>query len=299
MGDNSIDGQQTTQWAIASVSSKGALGLTATTFDLVNRHTGRAHRLIVKSGGIDVGSPLTYSPHSSMSGYADFTTYKAVDFSAFDGVGARLISGGLLVYSWISLTLWDGPAYISAGLAWARMSGWGISLPGAGFDHGIANVTYGSGIPLGTPTTVPDVEIDMKELLDYKIQISAKEERIVFVIPDNLFFDFDQDALKSGSDKILAKTASAIATIKNRRKVYFNGYTDALGKDKYNLDLSNRRAKTVAGWFVSSGLLPPEQVEAVPHGAADPVAPNKSPRGADNPAGRALNRRVEIVVIRG
>ena len=30
------------------------------------------------------------------------------------------------------------------------------------------------------------------------------------------------------------------------------------------------------------------------HGADSPAAPNTNPGGSDNPAGRALNRRVEV-----
>src|SRR6266446_5469198 len=123
MGKSPIDLTPSTQWAIANVTSKGALGGSETILDLVNVHTVRAHRLRVRAGGVGQGFVIQYSPRSSMSNYAYFSTYRLVNFEDFDGVGARLIGGSALLYSWTSLTLWDGPAYISRGLAFARMSG--------------------------------------------------------------------------------------------------------------------------------------------------------------------------------
>lgn len=78
-----------------------------------------------------------------------------------------------------------------------------------------------------------------------------------------------------------------------RRCASDNGYTDAKGSPNYNLDLSQRRAQAVeavlrtrlgAGYvFTTTG-----------HGETDPIAPNTTTEGSDNPEGRALNRRVTI-----
>jgi hypothetical protein len=70
MGQLPVDLHPSTQWAIASVTSKGALGLSASVFDLVNLHTARAHRLNVEAGGVGKGFIIQYSPSSSMSNYA-------------------------------------------------------------------------------------------------------------------------------------------------------------------------------------------------------------------------------------
>ena len=44
--------------------------------------------------------------------------------------------------------------------------------------------------------------------------------------------------------------------------------------------------------------MPAERLTAEGRGAAwEPVAPNTNPDGTDNPEGRQLNRRVEIVVL--
>lgn len=298
MGKLPIDLRTSTQWALASVNTKGVVGLNATVFDLVNVVTGRAHRLNVRAGGIDVGFPVTYSPSSSMSNYTYFSTHHPVNFDDFDGVGARMISGSGLVYSWCSLTLWEGPAYISKGLAWVRMSGWGLSTPGAGVHNGVASVAYGDGKPVGVVETVAEIDMPVTELVNDGIKITSKDEKIVFLIPGDILFDFNKDNLKPGADPTLKRMGVVIASIPNRRKVYFNGYTDSIGTDVYNKDLSQRRANKVSEWFVSHAYVPRTETDPTGYGKTGPVAPNKRPDGSDNPDGRAKNRRVEIVVLR-
>jgi OmpA-OmpF porin, OOP family len=70
-----------------------------------------------------------------------------------------------------------------------------------------------------------------------------------------------------------------------------DGYTDSVGTEQANFALSTRRAAAIAA--VLHAARPDVRVTSAGHGEADPVAPNGSP-GADNPAGRALNRRVTL-----
>jgi outer membrane protein OmpA-like peptidoglycan-associated protein len=94
------------------------------------------------------------------------------------------------------------------------------------------------------------------------------------------------------------QAGAVIASIPNRRKVYFNGYMDSKGSDAYNSALSWRRAKKVSEWFVSRGYLPRDQADPTGYGKSHPVAPNTRPDGSDNPDGRAKNRRVETVTLK-
>ena len=72
-------------------------------------------------------------------------------------------------------------------------------------------------------------------------------------------------------------------------KVTVHGYTDSLGNPAYNVDLSQRRAQAVANALAQRGVKA-ENVTAVGHGAANPVATN------DTVAGRRMNRRVELEI---
>ncbi len=73
-----------------------------------------------------------------------------------------------------------------------------------------------------------------------------------------------------------------------------DGYTDSVGNDAYNRDLSQRRAASVTAALTSRLRGKPTQLRATGHGESDPVAPNANADGSDNPAGRAKNRRVTI-----
>ena len=73
------------------------------------------------------------------------------------------------------------------------------------------------------------------------------------------------------------------------RKVLIEGYTDSVGAEAYNLSLSERRAQAVRTALAQRGI-DSARIAAHGYGKAHPVADNHS---AD---GRAMNRRVEIVI---
>jgi outer membrane protein OmpA-like peptidoglycan-associated protein len=79
------------------------------------------------------------------------------------------------------------------------------------------------------------------------------------------------------------------------RRIALEGHTDAIGTDAYNLTLSRRRAESVAQELVARGVRR-DRVSVEAFGKRTPIASNTLPDGSDNPAGRALNRRVEAIV---
>jgi OOP family OmpA-OmpF porin len=70
------------------------------------------------------------------------------------------------------------------------------------------------------------------------------------------------------------------------------GYTDSVGSPSYNYDLSKRRAESIAAYLVANKNIDPTRVMAVGYGERTPVGDNQTE------AGRAKNRRVEILVYR-
>ena len=67
------------------------------------------------------------------------------------------------------------------------------------------------------------------------------------------------------------------------------GHTDSTGRAAYNMQLSQRRAQSVAGILTAGGVAA-GRIATVGMGQTQPVASN------DTTAGRAQNRRVEIVI---
>ena len=81
-------------------------------------------------------------------------------------------------------------------------------------------------------------------------------------------------------------------------KILVLGHSDGKGSSDYNQSLSERRAKTIRGIILKKLKLDPARIVARGFGEGFPIAPNQLKNGQDNPRGRALNRRVEIVVSR-
>lgn len=107
-----------------------------------------------------------------------------------------------------------------------------------------------------------------------------------------LFFEVDDADLRPEARSLLAEIAPAL--IEADRSIEINGHTDATGSDEYNLDLSQRRAQSVADELRSLGVAVEFTVQGF--GESRPVAPNHRDDGTDDPAGQSRNRRVELVI---
>lgn len=109
----------------------------------------------------------------------------------------------------------------------------------------------------------------------------------------DILFDFDKWDIKKRAETTLLKLAKAIEKLR-KKKVIIEGYTDSKGSENYNLKLSQKRAESVKGWFISKGGLSEIEFKTKGFGESKPVAPNTKADGSDNPEGRTRNRRVEI-----
>jgi len=114
---------------------------------------------------------------------------------------------------------------------------------------------------------------------------------VVTVVTDKVLFNSGSAALVPGGDALLALIADALKAVPN--PVLIDGYTDSvpISTEMYpsNLELSSARADRVAEYFMSAGLA---EARLFPEGlgSRDPIMSNATA------AGRARNRRVEIIV---
>jgi outer membrane protein OmpA-like peptidoglycan-associated protein len=111
----------------------------------------------------------------------------------------------------------------------------------------------------------------------------------------DVLFDYDKAALKPAAEDALKKVAVVLSQFPESM-VTVQGYTDSKGGKSVNMALSQARAAAVKDWLVRSGNIPATSITAKGFGEENPVAANKNADGSDNPAGRALNRRVSIIV---
>ena len=115
----------------------------------------------------------------------------------------------------------------------------------------------------------------------------------VITLEDSILFDFGKSDIRPDA----AHTLSKLATVLNDAKVptaHIYGHTDSVSDEAFNLQLSEDRANAVSAELKKDGAS--ATLDATGYGETKPIAPNENPDGSDNPAGRALNRRVEIFI---
>ena len=109
-----------------------------------------------------------------------------------------------------------------------------------------------------------------------------------FGLSDTVLFDTDKFVVRDAARQTVARIGSTLVKI-GLSEVRVYGYTDSVGSDTYNEQLSARRADAVAGVLVDAGMQR-AGIQTVGAGKRNPVADNSTP------AGRAQNRRVAIVI---
>jgi outer membrane protein OmpA-like peptidoglycan-associated protein len=165
------------------------------------------------------------------------------------------------------------------------------AVPAPFSDRELADelVRQGVGVAKDAPTTPPRPGEDIPTEI-------RQTPRGVVVISRNVLFSFDSDALTPQARREIERMAFVLNHPQAAaRRITLEGHTDAIGTEVYNLDLSRRRAEGVAQELVARGVQR-DRLSAEGFGKQRPVAPNTLPDGKDNPAGRALNRRVEAVL---
>ncbi|NPU64747.1 OmpA family protein [Bradyrhizobium sp. 83012] len=103
-----------------------------------------------------------------------------------------------------------------------------------------------------------------------------------------IYFDTDKATMKPESRPTLEQIAQLLAG-QPQLNVFIVGHTDNQGSYDYNLDLSRRRAEAVAAELARSYRIAPARLRTAGVGLLAPVGSNATD------AGRALNRRVELV----
>lgn len=156
------------------------------------------------------------------------------------------------------------------------------------------------GGPATNTGTPPPGSVLRGQVSDLSADVSGLQTRmsdmgLVIDLPADTLFEFDQATLNSAAEAELRKVAEVIRA-SPPGEVRIVGHTDAKGDEDYNLNLSRARAQTVRDWLGQQVGVRQRRFEVTGRGESAPVAPNTLADGEDDPAGRAKNRRVEVVV---
>lgn len=141
-----------------------------------------------------------------------------------------------------------------------------------------------------------DIDVSKKtleELIVFNeegVTIRKEGNNLVLSMPELVLFDFNKYEVKNkvkGSLNTLAKALEENPDI----RIKIDGYTDFIGSEGHNLELSVKRAKAIKNYLVDRGVKS-SNISIEGYGKQNPIANNATA------AGRAKNRRVEFIISR-
>lgn len=126
------------------------------------------------------------------------------------------------------------------------------------------------------------------QLANTGVEVTRQGDNIVLNMPSDVTFAVDRSDIQPQFDRVLDEVATTLNQYPSTT-VDVVGHADSTGTDAYNQALSERRASAVAAYLTSRNVLP-ARLYVAGMGERQPIASN------DTEAGRAQNRRVEIIV---
>ena len=111
------------------------------------------------------------------------------------------------------------------------------------------------------------------------------DEIIEVAAEDGVFFDFNKSDIKPEYNAKLDALGKMMVDDTKSRLV-LAGYTDGVGSEGYNLELSKKRSEAVRDYLLANFKIDKDRISLNWYGKADPIASNQTPEG------RAANRRV-------
>lgn len=152
-------------------------------------------------------------------------------------------------------------------------------------------------LPVGTYTAIVTSEGYVSQTAPIIVEKDKVQEKNFYLVKKGMvitlrgiYFEFNKATIKPESYPIL-DSAAQILKDNPKIKVEIQGHTDNVGSAEYNKKLSLRRAQAVVNYFVQKHGIDIKRLRAVGYGEEKPIADNATEEG------RALNRRVEFVII--
>lgn len=119
-----------------------------------------------------------------------------------------------------------------------------------------------------------------------KVKVTEKKIEIL----EKIYFDTNKATIKQQSFNVLDQVSSVLKLYPQIKKVRIEGHTDSRGRDEYNKQLSQERARSVKQYVTDKGV-EASRLEAVGYGEEKPISDNATAEGRDR------NRRVEFTIL--
>ena len=118
------------------------------------------------------------------------------------------------------------------------------------------------------------------------VSVTRVGQQIILNMPSNITFATDQSSVQPQFNQTLVSVALVLKKF-DKTLVDVSGHTDSQGDDAYNLELSRKRAISVATILANQGIVQ-QRFSITGRGENNPIASNSTEQG------RSQNRRVEI-----
>lgn len=177
----------------------------------------------------------------------------------------------------------------AGGAALGALAGAGAGLLAGGDDRRNALIGAGIGALAGGAigSYMDQQEAELRgQLRGTGVSVTRDGPYIILNMPSNITFATDSDSIQPAFYPTLNSVALVLQRYE-RTLVDVYGHTDSTGGDQYNLNLSQRRAGSVANYLIAQGTNS-QRFSIIGLGKSQPIASNATAEG------RAQNRRVEI-----
>ena len=153
------------------------------------------------------------------------------------------------------------------------------------------NAAAGCGaIGAGVGAYMDNQEIELRDqLVNSGVQVQRDGDNIRLIMPNNITFGTDRYDLRDSFTEVL----NSVVLVLNKypdTTLAIVGHTDSTGAASYNMELSQKRATSVASHLLSRQV-EASRISSSGAGESQPIADNQTTQG------RALNRRVELSIV--
>ncbi|MDD3003383.1 OmpA family protein [Flavobacterium sp.] len=138
-----------------------------------------------------------------------------------------------------------------------------------------------------------NIELEIESYVDAEPKIVKKDDGLVYVELENIYFDFNKWEVKPESGKILDVLVDLMKK-HPRMEIELGAHTDTRASEVYNLRLSHNRANSVLDYLVKNGI-ERKRVKAKGFGKRKPLINC----GNDcTETEHAINRRCEFIILK-
>ncbi|MBU2708706.1 OmpA family protein [Zooshikella marina] len=156
-----------------------------------------------------------------------------------------------------------------------------------GKDGALAGAAIGAAAGSGWGYYVDRQEDALREhLRGTGVRVVRNGDQLSLIMPGNITFNTDSYDIQAGFYRTLNSVGMVLREF-DQTIIEVAGHTDSTGAHTYNMQLSDKRARSVASYLINQGVMA-NRVRPVGYGPDRPIASNS------NSQGRAQNRRVEI-----